>query len=123
MSEALARLVDGVDGVLAMNMTRAGRDELREFVKAVESQLHPLRYAQLPAFAELRACNAADELLLRGLPDLLAVDLRLTRRDAKDKVAAMERFAPRRAVDRCSRSIRPSRRPSARVRSARNTPP
>ncbi|HTZ44553.1 MAG TPA: DUF222 domain-containing protein, partial [Jatrophihabitans sp.] len=71
--------------------------ELRSSARELQRELIALQYRQLAVLAELES-RGFDSLGLRGLPDLIQVELNVTRRVAKGMAQQVARFASRRSV-------------------------
>ncbi|MFL6163146.1 MAG: DUF222 domain-containing protein [Jatrophihabitantaceae bacterium] len=67
-------------------------------VVELEAELARLRYRQLSVLAELNARNVPGTLGFRGLPDLIAAQLRCDRSEARKRAQAVERFGARRSL-------------------------
>jgi len=64
----------------------------------LEAELTRVQYRQLAVLAELNARNAPATLGFRGLADLISVQLRCTRVEARRRTLAVERFGARRSL-------------------------
>jgi hypothetical protein len=95
---AVAALSAAVDLVLTLEPSSESRDPLLALARGMEVQARRLGFVQLAVCAELEERNVPSELLLRGLPDLIAVERGVTWRSAREEARAVERFGPRRAV-------------------------
>ncbi|MCW2523467.1 MAG: hypothetical protein JWO63_1802, partial [Frankiales bacterium] len=95
---AVAALRAAVDLVLALELSSESRDPLLALTRGMQVQARRLEFGQLGVWAELAERDAPAELLLRGLPDLIAVERNVTWRAAREEARAVERFGPRRAV-------------------------
>ncbi|HTZ43019.1 MAG TPA: DUF222 domain-containing protein, partial [Jatrophihabitans sp.] len=71
--------------------------ELRWSVRELQCEIVALQYQQLAVLAELDS-RGFEGLGLRGLPDLIQVELTVTRRVAKATALQVARFAERRSV-------------------------
>ncbi|HTZ42368.1 MAG TPA: DUF222 domain-containing protein [Jatrophihabitans sp.] len=83
-----------------MDESQLGRQpvaELRSSVRALQCEVIALQYRQLAVLAELES-RGFEGLGLRGLPDLIQVELNVTRRAAKGMAQQVARFAERRSV-------------------------
>jgi hypothetical protein len=67
-------------------------------VVELEAELSRLEYRQLSLLAELNARNVLGTLGFRGLADLISVQLRCTRAEARKRAQAVERFGARRSL-------------------------
>ncbi len=76
----------------------ASDGELLASVAELEAEVSRLRYRQLAVLAELNARNVAGSLGFRGLPDLIAVQVRCSRAEARKRWLAVERFGARRSL-------------------------
>ncbi len=76
----------------------ASDGELLASVAELEAEVSRLRYRQLAVLAELNARNVAGTLGFRGLPDLIAVQVRCSRAEARKRWLAVERFGVRRSL-------------------------
>jgi Domain of unknown function (DUF222) len=72
--------------------------ELLAAAVELEAELSRLQYRQLAVLAELNSRNVPGTLGLRGLPDLIAAQLRCTRTEARKRAQAVERFGARRSL-------------------------
>jgi len=73
-------------------------DELLAEIVELEAELSRLQYRQLSVLAELNARNVHGTLGFRGLADLISVQLRCTRVEARKRASAVERFGARRSL-------------------------
>jgi Domain of unknown function (DUF222) len=69
--------------------------ELLAGLVELEAELARLQYRQLAVLAELNSRNVPGTLGFRGLPDLVAAQLRCTRVEARRRAQAVERFGSR----------------------------
>jgi len=67
-------------------------------VVELEAELARLQYRQLSVLAELNARNVPATLGFRGLADLISVQVRCTRAEARKRARAVERFGARRSL-------------------------
>src|SRR3954454_12558016 len=72
--------------------------ELLAAVVELEAELVRLRYRQLSVLAELNARNVPGTLGFRGLPDLIAAQVRCGRAEGRKRALAVERFGARRSL-------------------------
>jgi len=82
----IEQLATATDGVL-----------LAEIVQ-LEAELSRLQYRQLSVLAELNSRNVPGTLGFRGLADLISVQVRCTRAEARKRALAVERFGARRSL-------------------------
>jgi len=67
-------------------------------VVELEAELSRLQYRQVAVLAELNSRNVPGTLGFRGLADLISVQLRCTRAEARKRAQAVERFGARRSL-------------------------
>jgi hypothetical protein len=67
-------------------------------VVELDAELARLQYRQLSVLAELNSRNVPGTLGFRGLPDLIAAQLRCGRAEGRKRALAVERFGTRRAL-------------------------
>ena len=71
---------------------------LLAIVGELEAELRQLQHQQLAVLAELNSRNVAGTLGFRGLPELIAAQVRCTRAEARKRWLAVERFGARRGL-------------------------
>ena len=79
-------------------LATASDAELLAGVVELEAELSRLQYRQLSVLAELNSRNVPATLGFRGLSDLISVQLRCTRVEARKRAQAVERFGARRSL-------------------------
>jgi len=79
-------------------LATATDDVLLAEIVELEAELSRLQYRQLAVLAELNSRNVPSSLGFRGLADLISVQVRCTRAEARKRARAVERFGARRSL-------------------------
>jgi Domain of unknown function (DUF222) len=95
---AVKALTDAVDGLLAVDLTTATRDDLLDLARGLETQRRRLPVADHALIGELDQRGVAAELACRSTAALLRQLLRLTPGQARGRVDAAAHLGPRRAL-------------------------
>jgi len=94
----LLRLSDAIDELVALDLARLDRDELLDLLRGLETQRRRLPVVDHHLVAELDERGIAGELCARDTRTLLRDVLRLSPREAKQRVRAAVDLGPRRTV-------------------------
>ncbi|MCW2522115.1 MAG: endonuclease [Frankiales bacterium] len=94
----LALLAAVTDRILGRDLVADSRDDVLSLTRGLQVQLGRLGFRKLTAYAELGDRGTPEELMLRGLPDLIAAEANCGRRVAGEDFTAINRFALRRAL-------------------------
>jgi hypothetical protein len=95
---ALRQLSDAVDELAALDLARLDRDALLDLLRGLETQRRRLPVVDHRLVAELEQRGIAGELCARDTRTLLRDVLRLSPREAKQRVRAAVDLGPRRTV-------------------------